>query len=352
MLFLDKNQISLWDSLFTTIQNKNIAPLEVIQKVQPNLQPAFCFYVGSRFAATDNIEKAKVWLNYGKEVEVLPTNSYFLDFIERYKNKLAIPQPAFEDPRPFVHFSNVTEIKTARDNFISNCVNSLPNFKKPTKIIDIGCGSGSLVTDLINKLMKSGKVLSVEEIALVEPSTKMLALASKNLSDIFPKAKITTICNKVEDISDKLNSHYDISLNALSLHHLPFEKKAVHLKNLSKHIDHFLLFELNANHDAPELFSPELALSIYHSFGSAIKFVLSYGVSKEVAQKSVDYFLMTEAVSLLTQERGKRSDYHMLQSQWHDLFKKSLPKGFACLSELSCYSDQDMEFIFIHYGRK
>ena len=180
----------------------------------------------------------------------------------------------------------------------------------------------------------------------------MLALAFKNLSYLFPKTKIVTICNKVEDISDKLNSHYDIALNALSLHHLPFEKKSIHLKNLSKHIDNFLLFELNANHDTPELFSPELALSIYQSFGSAIKFVLSYGESKEIAQKSVDYFLMTEAVSLLTQERGNRSDYHMLKSQWHELFKKALPNGFVCLSDISCCSDQNSEFIFIHYGIK
>jgi hypothetical protein len=49
-------------------------------------------------------------------------------------------------------------------------------------------------------------------------------------------------------------------------------------------------------------------------------------------------FLMTEAVSSLTQPRGVRSDYHMLMRQWRHLFEQELDESFACLCDATAYA--------------
>ena len=47
-------------------------------------------------------------------------------------------------------------------------------------------------------------------------------------------------------------------MSSLAYHHMPLEDKRVHLARLKPWIDHFLLFEMDANNDTPDLYSPEL----------------------------------------------------------------------------------------------
>jgi len=82
-----------------------------------------------------------------------------------------------------------------------------------------------------------------------------------------------------------------------------------------------------------------------------IDFVFSHDAPIEVAQACVDRFLMTEAVSLLTQRRGERNDYHMLNTQWHGLFEQTLTPEFLCLCDSPCYADEYFSLFIIHYGR-
>ena len=116
-------------------------------------------------------------------------------------------------------------------------------------------------------------------------------------------------------------------------------------------IDHFLLFELDANHDTPDLFSPELAFSLYQSYGRIIHNAFSDDTPLEVAVDSVDSFLMTELVSMLTEPRGVRTDYHMLRSQWHSLFQEVLCPEFSLRCDSSAYADEYVTLFTMHYGR-
>ena len=57
------------------------------------------------------------------------------------------PAVAFEDPRPFVHFSNVPIMKDARKQLVHQCAHTLPSFDRPVRFMDIGCGDGALTVD-------------------------------------------------------------------------------------------------------------------------------------------------------------------------------------------------------------
>jgi hypothetical protein len=57
-----------------------------------------------------------------------------------------------------------------------------------------------------------------------------------------------------------------------------------------------------------------------------------------------------EAVSILTEPRGVRTDYHMLHGQWKEQFTEALGPDFGCLGEFTDYATDSMELITLHYG--
>lgn len=132
---------------------------------------------------------------------------------------------------------------------------------------------------------------------------------------------------------------------------MPLEQKEAHLKKLKPRIDHFILFELDANNDTPELYSPELALSVYQSYGRMIDYVFAHDAPVDVALSCVDCFLMPEAVSLLSQPRGERTEYHMLRTQWIRLLENTLGPEFCCLGDTTCFGDEYMNLFTLHYGK-
>ncbi|HRU07001.1 MAG TPA: hypothetical protein P5137_14640, partial [Candidatus Brocadiia bacterium] len=113
----------------------------------------------------------------------------------------------------------------------------------------------------------------------------------------FPPSVIQTVTSRIEDCSDQIGGRYDVALCSLSYHHMPIEVKRKHLERLKEHFDHLVIFEVDANNDTPELFSPELAVSVYQSYGRIIDFVYAHDAPVEVAQGCVDCFLMTEEIS-------------------------------------------------------
>lgn len=351
MIFLSKNEVREWTRLGQDALDKEDLPETAFDKIRPGLLPHFHYFIGTLLASKGKIEEGKNWLRNGSKNEPVPGNSYLLSYIERHGNKLAMPQITFSDPRPFVHFTTVPEIIKARDNFTRICGATLPKFSHPIKIIDIGCGNGMLLVGLLRSLINIDRAESVGEILLIDPSEKMLELSQQNLKRDFPDSKIIVRHNSLQDVSCNIESHYDIAMSSLAWHHMPFETKLAQARNLSKCVDNFLLFELSANHDTPEQYSPELAISIYQTFGRGTGLILAHDAPKEVAQMSVDYFLMTEIISLLTQTREKRNDHHMLKHQWHKLFTEGLGTGFTCLSDSICYSDPNIEYFSLHYGR-
>ncbi len=101
----------------------------------------------------------------------------------------------------------------------------------------------------------------------------------------------------------------------------------------------------------PVRISLELALSVYQTYSRAIDWVFSHDAPVELAIAAVDNFLMAEAVSMLTLPRGRRTDYHAIRGQWHDLFRNGFGPEFSCLCDTTTFSDDCVDLFTMHYGR-
>lgn len=352
MLFLSPTDSVRWRSLAKRIENSEITPASCKGLVRRNLLPAFFFYAGTRLAVYGRMEEAAEWLEAGAmlEDEDLFSSTYLLGFLERQKS-FTIPAPPFEDPRPFIHFAGVPVVKESRARFVSQAVHSLPDLHHPLRLMDIGCGNGALTADLLCALLESGRTEKIGEVFLIDSSPAMVDLASRTLEQAFPGIPITAIHGRIQDISGQIPGSCDIALSSLAFHHMPLEVKRAQLARLKSRIDHFLLFELDANNDLPERCSPELALSVYQSYGRIIQFVFSHDAPVDVAIPCVDLFLMSELISLLTLPRGIRSDYHMRKIQWDTLFEETLGPEFTLRCDSPCYADEYITLFTMHYGR-
>lgn len=324
-------------------------------KIRNNLIPAFYFYIGALLSSQGRVPEGLAWLEAGAVLEEddLFSSGFLVGYIERRNGTLSRPAEIFRDPRHFIHFAGVPAMKEARRRFIHQCGHSLPSFTgKEFRFMDIGCGDGSLTVSLLEYLQQTGTVDRIGEVLLIDPSPAMASLAASTVQSAFPKTRVITANERIEDFTRSLDRNYDVALSSLAYHHMPLEEKLVRLDMLKPWIDHFILFELDANNDTPECRSPELALSLYQSYGRIIDFVFSHDAPVDVAVGCVDSFLMAELVSLLTEPRGTRTDYHMLKSQWTDLFRSSLEPEFTLRSDSSCYADDHISLFSLHYGRE
>lgn len=298
-------------------------------------------------------EIGKEWIREGvtTEREGIFSNAFLSSYLERHEGHLAIPAVIFSDPAPFIHFTTVPFLRNARKSFITNCGHSLPRFSHPLRIMDIGCGDGALLGAFLKNLREIGSAGDIGEIALVDSSPAMCNLARENCAKAFPEAPVRVIQSPIQDVTHSIDSHYDIMLSSIAYHHMPWETKLQHLKALKPWTNHFILFEVDANNDIPEQFSPELALSIYQTYGRLIDSIFAHDAPIETAVYCVDFFIMSECVSFLIHPRGKRTDYHLLHSQWHSLFNEAFGSELTCWSDTTCHSDEFLNLLSIHYGR-
>ncbi|MBP1927468.1 SAM-dependent methyltransferase [Methanolinea mesophila] len=354
MLFLSHREAAHWKRMAAEVLRTGALPGDIPCPVRKNLLPAFHFYLGTLLISKGMREAGREWLASGTVIEEdgLFSSAFLIGFLERHEGRFVQPDVVFRDPRPFIHFSGVPVMASARERFVSQATHSLPEFREPLRMMDIGCGNGTLTVTLLESLTASGKAGNVAEVMLVDPSPAMLSLAETEVREAFPDASVTTINHSFQEFSGKLKGHYDLAISSLAFHHMPIEEKRVQLARLAPMIDHFLLFELDANNDTPEYGSPELALSLYQSYGRIIDFVFSHDAPVEVAIACVDLFLITELVSFLTEHRGVRKDYHMLRSQWNDLFASSFGPEFSLRCDSPCYADEYLTLFTMHYGRE
>ncbi len=359
MFFLSSAENKNWQALGESVLKNNDAPVDVKDGIRPNLLPAFRFYVGTLLAAAGKGEHAVDWIEAGvlEEAFGLFSNAFLAGFLNRHEGKLTMPVVVFSDPRPFVHFTTIPAISESRRLFIQCCGETLPAFDHPLKIMDIGCGNGALMADLLVHLKTIGKINAIQEVFLIDPSPVMIELAKETVGNVMSPSAIRTSTRRFEEMrfedicGGTKKTGYDIALSSIAYHHMPLEKKKKHIESLKPWIDHFIIFEIDANHDTPELHSPELALSVYQSYGRLIDRVFAHDAPVDVALACVDQFLMTEAVSILTQPRGVRTEYHMLRSQWRALFENTLAPEFECMCDITCCGDQYMNLFAMHYGK-
>lgn len=353
MLFLSGTEKAQWSEYAHDIAERGLTTADFRGHIRADLLPMFSFFVGAMLTSTGQDKLGKAWIANGAliEQEGQFLNAFLTAFLQRHNGRLEMPEPVFADPRPYVHFTTVPAIQRSRASLIRQCGHTLPKIEHPFRLMDIGCGDGGLCADLLKHLTAIGKIDEIGEVLLVDSSPAMLALAQETVGRIVPSAPIKAVNQRIEQVASNLEDRCDVALCSLSYHHMPYEKKVVNLGELKPRMDHLVLFELDANHDFPGLHSPDLAVSLYQSYGRIIDFVFAHDAPIEVAQSCVDRFLMTEAVSFLTQRRGKRNDYHMLRTQWHGLFEETLAPEFQCLCDCTCYADEYFSLFMIHYGR-
>jgi SAM-dependent methyltransferase len=353
MLFLGKDESKAWKELASRIMDSGGKILPVEEYVRPGLIPAFHYHAGTMLLARGMNEAGRNWIVSGMAGEQggLFSNAFLASYLGRNHGRLVVPETIFADPAPYVHFAGTPVLAESRVAFRNHCVHALPKFTKPVKIMDIGCGHGMVMADLLRELIRSGNIPGVEEILLIDPSEGMLKLAKENVSKFFPEAKITLSQAKIESLSDRITGYYDLALASLSYHHMPYETKLHHLSRLRDHLGYFILFELDANNDTPDLYDPELTLSVYQSYGALMDFIFAWDAPVELAIASIDRFLMSEAIYFFTEPRGKRTDYHMLRAQWHQLFSEGLGREFGCLTDSTCFGNENLGLFTMIYGR-
>lgn len=353
MLFLSGEEERRWVDLARQACDGDLSLPIPIDAIRPNLQAAFHFYIGTLHVTRGEEGLGAEWLEAGTLIEEdgLFMSAFLLGFLSRQGGRFAAPAKAFEDPRHFIHFAGVPIMQEARERFICQAAHTLPVFREDLHIMDIGCGNGDLTVRLLAHLQETGKAAGIGEVLLIDPSPAMLRLAEQTVGRAFPDATVTPLLGDFQQVSGTIDRRYDVAMSSLAYHHMPCEEKARHLRTLKPWIDHFLLFELNANNDTPEVGSPALSLSVYQSYGRIIDFVLSHDAPFDVAAGCVDCFLMTELVSLMTEPRTVRTEYHMLRNQWNELFGDALGADFTMLCDSTCYADEYVELFTMHYGR-
>ncbi|MDD4454883.1 MAG: class I SAM-dependent methyltransferase [Candidatus Methanomethylophilaceae archaeon] len=240
--------------------------------IRSNLIPAFYYYIGTMLAAHGQGGRAIEWLREATlcEESGLLSACYLYGFLERHNRRLVMPATAFSDPRPFQHLITVPLMYDARKRFVAECCSTLPHVDGPFSLMDIGWGGGDLTVSLLQRLLDTGRVTEVGEVLLIDPSIAMVSLAEKTVRAAFPDLRIETANSRIQDVSGGIDHHFDLAISSLAFHHMPLEQKRIQLSNLKHRIDHFALFEPDANSDTPERYSPDLALSVYQSFGCII----------------------------------------------------------------------------------
>jgi SAM-dependent methyltransferase len=353
MLFLGPNEARTWSKLAGHILMSPDESVSVNEHIRPGLIPAFHYYIGTILLSKGIDRPGRKWISEGMAGEQggLFSNAFLSSYLGRNNGRLVIPEAIFADPAPYIHFAGTPVLMDSRAGFRTHCVRALPRYPKPVKIMDIGCGHGMVLADLLLELQNSGIIAGVEEILLIDPSEAMLKLARENTARAFPDARILVSQARIEALSDKIDGHYDLALASLSYHHMPYETKLLHLRKLKNQVGSFILFELEANNDSPEMHSPELALSVYQSYGALMDFVFAHDAPVELAISSIDRFLMSEAIYFFIEPRGKRTDYHMLRSQWHQVFSEGLGKDFSCLCDSTCFGDENIGLFTMIYSK-
>jgi len=352
MLFLSPEEILDWKRMASGIETSGGRLKRVDGLVRPGLVPAFHFYIATLLLSKGMNGPGLEWVTAGLAGEQggLFSNAFLSSYLGRNQGRLVIPEVIFSDPAPYVHFASTPMLADSRVKFRTHCVHALPHYNNPLRIMDIGCGHGIVLIDLLNELRKSGIIDQVGEILLIDPSEGMLKLAKENVTKAFPRVKINLSQSKIENLSENISGYYDIALASLAYHHMPYETKLFHLQKLKNKIGCFILFELDANNDSPEMHSPELALSVYQSYGCLMDCVFAHDAPVELAVSSIDKFLMSEAIYFFIEPRGKRTDYHMLRTQWQQVFTEGLGKGFSCLCDSTCYGDENMALFTMIFG--
>ena len=350
MYYLTSAEQIVWKKLAGEAIVGKLTPRSSLKGVRTALRAHFHFYVGGLLAGLDDNQKSWDWFREGALEEGGIFNAIMVAYLERHNGRFQMPDMIFADPRPYEHFTTVPGIIDMRERFVRFAASSLPVFTAPLTILDVGCGDGSLLILLLRRLIAAGRISEVGRAILVDSSAAMIDRAADKLKEAFPRLTTDKRHGRIQEHAAKLPAGIDVALLSLAYHHMPWDDKAVHLREIGGRVKDVLLVEMDGDNDTPEMGSPELAVSVYQSYGPIIDSIFAHDAPIDVSQSCVDNFVMAEVISFLTQPRGKRNDYHVRRDQWTQIFSENL-SGHHRLGETTVLTSEGCEFFASHWSK-
>jgi SAM-dependent methyltransferase len=353
VLTLRPTDVATWSELLPHVLSGRLEPAGAEEgRIESDQVGAFRFFAGTALAARADA-RAPAWLGAGAAVDgpELRASDYVAELLLR-TGQLAAPPSAFSEPRAFVHFANLPAMRACRAEFVSFAVDSLPAESGSLRVLDVGCGDGGLLAELLPALLEAGRWDEVSAVTLLDPSPAMVSSAKERVATAWPNARVDGRVARLEDVARSLEGPYDLVVGSLSLHHMPAELKHRTLAALAPSMDHLLLLELDADHDTPEVGSPRLAASVHQTYGWMLAQILGPDAPEAVARESADQFVAPELISLLTRPRGDRSEYHMPRGAWLDLLTDALGPDIRPLGTRTALATPHADLFALHLGRQ
>ncbi|MEE9912640.1 MAG: class I SAM-dependent methyltransferase [Deltaproteobacteria bacterium] len=350
MYYLASAEQTLWTSMAQEAMDGKLTPRSPLKGIRTALRAHFHFYVGGLLAGLGEDRKSWDWFREGALEEGGIFNAIMVAYLERHNGRFQMPEMIFADPQPYEHFTTVPTVMDMREKFVRFAASSLPVFDAPLTILDVGCGDGSLLVLLLKRLIAARRIGQAGRAILVDSSAAMLDRAAEKLKEAFPELTVDQRHGRIQEHAARLPSGIDVALMSLAYHHMPWNDKAIHLREMAGQIGNLLLMEMDGDNDTPHLGSPELAVSVYQSYGPLIDSIFAHDAPIAVSQGCVDNFVMAEVISFLTQPRGKRNDYHIRRDQWARIISENLI-GHHRLGETTVLSSEGCEFFASHWGK-
>ncbi len=350
MYDLASDEQTIWKEHAREAMDGKLTPRSSLDGIRSALRAHFHFYIGGLTAGLGKRQEAWDWFKEGALEEDGIFNAIMASYLERHNGRFYLPEKIFADPRDYEHFTTVPTIVSMREKFLRFASSSLPRFAEPLTVLDVGCGDGSLLVLLLQHLIKAGRAQEINRAILVDSSAPMLEVAAGKLRQAFPDLTVDPRHGRIQEHAAELPAGIDVALLSLAYHHMPWDDKAAHLREMSGKVNHLLLMEMDGDNDTPQLGSPELAVSVYQSYGPLIDSIFAHDAPITVTQSCVDNFVMAEVISFLTQPHGRRNDYHMLRGQWTRIFSEHLD-GHHPRGEATVLTSDGCEFFACHWSR-
>ena len=355
MFFLETSEIQNLLSINDAItQSMDIEPLvKLCDKVSEQLsEKDFAYTYAACISATQNkIENAKKLFSMNLEDTFCKMmHSYIVD-----TNSFDLADTVFKSADPYSLYVQTgffqKHLAASQKQIRKFALGNPPaNTNETVTIVDIGVGNGVFITELLNEIAPLHNIESFRLI-IIDQSEDMLNSAKQHcLKNIQVDTEIITLKCKIQDITKEQletiqNDKPIWFINAaLSVHHMPREKKIPMLRQMGQLSPFFVLTEVNWNHDLPAKDSPELVFSVARSYSIFSKSIEELPVSEELRKICLYHFPVAEAINIFKQERSKRIDYHTTIEQWQKIGNEA---GLAIYDTFPAYEYKGQPFSFV-----